>query len=73
MTDSDKKQWIVMQCHDAWHDAQGNPGEHKIPLEGYDIPMTKIDALQALKEAEANRPDEDFSIRKIADVHQLDL
>ncbi len=55
-----------MRCLDAFHDASGGAGEHKIPLDGYDTPMTK-----ALAEVEKNRPDEDFSIRKIADVFPI--
>jgi len=57
-----------MHCLNAFKDAQGNVGEHKIPLEGYDTPMTKSDALKALQKVEASRPDEDFSIRRLADV-----
>jgi hypothetical protein len=60
--------WIVMHCLDAFRDANGNPGEHKIPLEGYDIPMTKTQALKALAEVEKARPNEDFSIRQIGEV-----
>ena len=67
MTD-DPKKWIVMHCLDAFKDAHGNQGEHKIPLEGYDIPMTKAEALKALAEVENIRPNEDFSIRRLSDV-----
>jgi hypothetical protein len=63
--------WIVMHCLDAWRDANGNPGEYKIPLAGYDTPMTKAQALKALSDVEKARPNEDFSIRQIAKVHSL--
>jgi len=57
-----------MHCLNAYKDAQGKPGEHKMPLEGYDTPMTKSDALKALQRVEASRPKEDFSIRRLSDV-----
>lgn len=63
-----KKEWIVMHCLDAYRDANGQPGAHKIPLEGYDTPMTKAEALAALKQVVQGRPNQDFSIRKIAAV-----
>ncbi len=66
------KEWIVMQCFDASRDAQGNPGEHKEPVPGLDTAMTKEDALKAFHAIEAQRPGEDFSIRRIAPVVQLD-
>ncbi len=60
-----------MQCFDAFKDAQGNPGQHKEPVPGFDVPMTKIDALKALHDMEAQRPNEEFSIRRIAPVIEL--
>jgi len=62
------KQWIVMHCLNAFKDAHGKAGEHKIPLEGYDTPMTKTEALKALNDVEKTRPNEDFSIRRLSDV-----
>ena len=62
--------WVLMQCLDAFKDAQGNPGVHKVPVPGYD-PMSKAEARQALAAIEAERPDEDFSIRKLAEVVNL--
>jgi len=68
-----RKEWILVQCFDAFRgDAHGDPGEHKEPVPDLDMPMTKQAALQALQEKEAQRPDEDFSIRRIAPVIQLD-
>lgn len=46
--------YIVMHCLNAFRDAHGNPGEHKIPLAGYDTPMTKVEALKALKKVGSN-------------------
>ena len=66
-----KKEWILMQCFDAFRDAQGNAGQHKEPVTGFDAPMTKQAALNALLEIEGQRPNEDFSIRRIAPVIQL--
>ena len=66
-----KKEWVVMHCLDAFKDAHGNTGQHKVILEGYDTPMTKEDALEALNSIEAQRPNEDFSIRRIAEVVNL--
>jgi len=60
-----KKEWVVMQCLDAFQDAQGNKGEHKIPVPGYDTPMTKEEALQALEIVEQKNPGLDFSIRRM--------
>ncbi len=37
-----------MHCLDAYRDVHGNPGEHKVPLDGYDEPMSKDDALKRL-------------------------
>ena len=68
MVDEAPKDWIVMHCLNAFKDANGNPGEHKIPLSGYDTPMTKTVALEALAEVEAARPNEDFSIRRLGDL-----
>lgn len=67
-----KKEWVVMHCLDAFKDAHGNAGEHKVILEGYDTPMSKPDALDALKSVERLRPHEDFSIRRIASVHDIE-
>ena len=66
------KEWIVMQCFDAFRDANGNPGQQKEPVPGFDTPMTKEDALKALRGIEAQRPQEEFSIRRIEPVVQLD-
>ena len=66
------KEWIVMQCFDTFRDATGNPGQHKEPVPGFDTPMTKEDALKALRGIEAQKPGEDFSIRRIAPVVQLE-
>ena len=63
-----QREWIVLHCLDAWHDANGAPGQHKVPLEGYDTPMSYAEAWDALKRIEAERPDEDFSIRRLAEV-----
>jgi hypothetical protein len=63
--------WIVMHVLDAFRDANGKPGEHKIPLKGYDTPMTKEEALKALEEVEKARPNEDFSIRQIGEVFPM--
>lgn len=60
-----------MHCLNAFTDAKGNPGQHKIPLSGYDTPMTKAVALEALAEVEAARPNEDFSIRRLGDLLPL--
>ena len=69
MTNKDDTQgWIVMHCLNAYKDEHGNDGEHKVPVEGYDTPMTKIDALSALQEIETTRPNEDFSIRRVPKV-----
>lgn len=57
-----------MQWFDAFRDENGNPGEHKIPVSGYDTPMTKSEALEALRLIEADRPGVDFSIRRIAGI-----
>ena len=62
------REWIVLHCLDAWRDANGNPGQHKVPLVGYDKPMTYAAAWEALQQIEAERPDEDFSIRRLAEV-----
>jgi hypothetical protein len=59
--------WIVIHCLDAFRDAHGNPGEHKIPLKGYDTPMTKKEALKALKNVVKAHPNEDFSIRQVGE------
>ncbi|RLA54441.1 MAG: hypothetical protein DRR42_01745 [Gammaproteobacteria bacterium] len=67
-----RKEWILMQCFNAFRDAQGNAGEQKEPIPGFDTPMTKQAALKALREIEARRPGEDFSIRRIAPVIHLD-
>lgn len=69
---TDKSQYIVMQCLDAFKDAHGNPGQHKEPVAGFDMPMNKTDALAALKSIEAQRPGEDFSLRRIAPVIQFE-
>ena len=66
-----RKEWIVMRCIDAYRDADGNPGQQKEPVPGLDTPMTKEEALTALREIEALRPGEDFSIRRIAAVLPL--
>ena len=71
-TRNGSKEWIVMQCFDAFLDAQGNPGEHKDPMPGFDTPMTKDEALMALEAIEKQRPHEDFSIRRIAPVIPFD-
>lgn len=68
MNDDAEKQWIVMHCLDAFKDANGQAGEHKIPLEDYDTPMTKATALEALAKIEQARPHEDFSIRRLGDL-----
>ena len=60
-----------MHCLDAYKDADGNPGDHKVPLEGYSSPMTKSEALKALNEVETSRPNEDFSILRISDELQF--
>ena len=65
------REWIVMHCLDAWHDANGNPGQHKVPLKGYDRPMSYAEAWAALEKIEAERPNEDFSIRRVAKVLPL--
>jgi hypothetical protein len=65
------KEWIVKQCFDAFRDAQGNPGQHKEPVPSFDTPMTKEEALKALQDIEAQRPQKDFSIRRITRVVQL--
>ncbi|MGB7297700.1 MAG: hypothetical protein WBD34_00105 [Burkholderiaceae bacterium] len=66
MNDREVREWIVMHCLDAYKDAFGNPGEHKVPLAGYDTPMTKADALKALALVERARPGEDFSVRRLS-------
>jgi hypothetical protein len=38
---------------------------------GFDTPMTKEEALKALQDIEAQRPQKDFSIRRITRVVQL--
>jgi len=60
-----KKEWIVMHCINAFRDADGNKGEHKVPVAGYDLSMTKEEALNALHEIEQAQPKKDFSIRRI--------
>jgi hypothetical protein len=61
-------EWIVMHCLDAFRDASGQPGEHKVPLAGYERPMSYREAWDALRRIEAGRPGEDFSIRRVAGV-----
>ncbi len=63
-----KKEWIILQCLNAFRDAQGNPGQHKVPVPGYDTPMTREEARNALSKIEKLRPDDDFSARRIAEV-----
>jgi hypothetical protein len=65
------REWIVMHCLDAFRDASGQPGQHKVPLAGYDQPMSYREAWEALAKIEAERPTEDFSIRRLADVLPL--
>ena len=72
VTGEESKEWIVMQCIDAYRDAQGDPGEHKQPVPGLDTPMTRSEALQALEDIEQRRPGEDFSIRRVAPVVPID-
>jgi len=64
----EQKQWIVTHCLSTLKDAHGKAGEYKIPLEGYDKPMSRKDALLALKQVETSRPNEDLSIRRLSDV-----
>ena len=71
MNEQARKEWIVMRCIDAYHDSAGHPGQHKEPVPGLDAPMTREEALIALREIEALRPGEDFSIRRIARVLPL--
>jgi len=54
-----------MHCLNAFRDADGSEGEHKVPLTGYDESMTKEEALKVLDEVERARPNQDFSIRRI--------
>jgi hypothetical protein len=61
-------EWIVMHCLDAFRDASGQPGQHKVPLEGYDQPMSYREAWEALQQIETEHPGEDFSIRRVAEV-----
>jgi len=49
VTGEERKEWIVMQCIDAYRDAQGDPGEHKKPVPGLDTPMTRSEALQSFE------------------------
>jgi hypothetical protein len=71
MNNKGSGQYIVMHVLDVWHDADGSPGEHKIPLQGYDTPMSKAKALQALRKVVRQNPREDFCIRQIAKVLPL--
>ena len=66
-----KREWIILHCLDAWRDANGKPGQHKVPLEGYDRPMSYAEAWAALEKIETERPNEDFSIRRVAEVFPL--
>ena len=68
---SAKKEWIILQCFDAYHSKDGKPGSWKEPVPGYDVPMTREKALAALREIEQKKPDEDFSMRKVASVTKL--
>lgn len=60
LTVSEKTEWIVAHTLDAFHEEHGQTGEHEVPVPGYDVPMTKSDALEALRRIVANRPGEDF-------------
>lgn len=71
MSETPQKEWIVVHCVDAYRDAAGNPGQHKVPVPGLDTPMSRDEALQALRRIEAERPGHDFSIRRIATVVSL--
>jgi len=72
MNKSDKAQlYIILHILDAYRDASGQPGVHKVPLEGYDRPMDYETARRALTEISQARPDEDFSMRSVAPVLTL--
>ena len=57
-----------MQCLNAFRDEYGNPGEHKVPVPGLDVPMEREEAREALRKIQEARPDDEFSIRRIAPV-----
>ena len=54
------------QCLDAFRDAHGNPGQHKVPV--YDTAMIREKALKVLREIQERRPDDEFSMRPITNV-----
>ena len=72
MSDPENR-WIVVHCLDAFRKAHGQRGKHEIAPQGCDLPMTKDGALAALAQVEVQRPNEDFSIRTIAKVKELDV
>lgn len=65
-------EWIVVQCFDAYRNPDGTPGQDKRPVAGFDTPMSKADALDALRRLERERSEEDFSIRRLGDVVNLE-
>ena len=44
-----KKEWVVMHCLDAFKDAHGNAGQHKVILEGYGHPDDKTGRSRGFK------------------------
>ena len=64
--DVTSRAWILMQCIDATRDDYGNLIEENEPVPGFDTPMSKTEALKALQEIKHQRPDVDFSIKRVA-------
>lgn len=62
------QKYIILHIRDAFRDAHGKPGRTAEPLQGYDTPMSYDEARTALRIIADQRPDEDFSIRAVADV-----
>jgi hypothetical protein len=55
----DNDKWVVMECLNAFKDANGHPGETKVPV------SPAMSKAEALAEIEAHKPKADFSIRKL--------
>lgn len=62
------REWVILECLDAFRDELGRPGQHKVPVTDLAKLYTRAEAFDVLGEWVERFPDREFSMRRVEPV-----
>ena len=66
--DPDAREWVVVECLDAFRDETGGRGETKVPVTDLAALYTRAEAWAELHVWTHRYPDREFSMRRVSSV-----